>query len=230
MPHRVLVVEDEQEIAMPLLHTLEREGYDVTRVTSGLEAIALVEGPEPVGPPVDVMVLAVGLPDVSGLEVCRRVRDGGYRGGIIIVSRRASEADRVVGLDVGADDYLPKPFGLAELLARVRAVLRRTAGSRPDVPADAIRVDVAAHRVYAGEEEIALTSREFDVLAVLAASRDLVVPRQRLMSQVWREDWYGSSKTLDVTVGRLRHKLAEAGVTDRVVAVRGIGFRLQSGQ
>jgi DNA-binding response OmpR family regulator len=150
----------------------------------------------------------------------------------MIVTARAGELDRVVGLDYGADDYLAKPFGLAELQARVRALLRRTSSNSAaaeDARHDGLRIDVDARRVYAGEEEVPLTGKEFEVLNILAANRDKVVSRGRLMADVWDENWYGSTKTLDVTIGRLRQKLESVGVTDRVVAVRGVGFRLEGG-
>ncbi|MEX0427551.1 response regulator transcription factor [Nocardioides sp. DS6] len=225
MTHSVLVVEDEEDIAFPLVRTLEREGYAVTHVDTGGSALACLESPQPP----DVVILDLGLPDMDGLDVCRQARSAGFEGAIMIVTARAGELDRVVGLDYGADDYLAKPFGLAELQARVRALLRRTLRSSASVPDGALRIDVAAHRVYAGDTEISLTAKEFEVLAVLAASRDMVVPREKLMAEVWDENWYGSTKTLDVTIGRLRHKLDGAGVHERVVAVRGVGFRLESG-
>jgi len=228
MAQRVLVVEDEEDIAFPLVRTLEREGYEVTWLDSGTKALEFVEGT-----PVEVMILDLGLPDVDGLEVCRRARDGGFVGAILIVTARAGELDRVVGLDYGADDYLSKPFGLAELQARVRALLRRTSGGPSADNGDGrdhgLRIDVPARRVYAGEDEVPLTSKEFEVLTILAANRDKVVSRGRLMADVWDENWYGSTKTLDVTIGRLRQKLEGVGVTDRVVAVRGVGFRLEAG-
>jgi DNA-binding response OmpR family regulator len=149
----------------------------------------------------------------------------------MIVTARAGELDRGVGLDYGADDYLAKPFGLAELQARVRALLRRTSSptTAEKQPTDGLRIDVEARRVYAGTEEVPLTGKEFEVLNILAANRDKVVSRGRLMADVWDENWYGSTKTLDVTIGRLRQKLESVGVTDRVVAVRGVGFRLEGG-
>ena len=227
MAQRVLVVEDEEDIAFPLVRTLEREGYDVEWVESGQKALdTLSTKPE-------LVILDLGLPDIDGLEVCRRAREAGYQGAIMIVTARAGELDRVVGLDYGADDYLAKPFGLAELQARVRALLRRTSSPQPgaiDVTSpDGVRIDVDARRVYAGTEEVPLTGKEFEVLAILAANRDKVVSRGRLMADVWDENWYGSTKTLDVTIGRLRQKLESVGVTDRVVAVRGVGFRLEGG-
>jgi DNA-binding response OmpR family regulator len=168
---------------------------------------------------------------MDGLEVCRKARDQGYDGAIMIVTARAGELDRVVGLDYGADDYLAKPFGLAELQARVRALLRRTGGGSingSDQSDDGLRIDVGARRVYAGDTEVPLTGKEFDVLSILAANKDKVVSRGRLMADVWDENWYGSTKTLDVTIGRLRQKLEGQGVTERVVAVRGVGFRLEA--
>jgi DNA-binding response OmpR family regulator len=226
MAQRVLVVEDEEDIAFPLVRTLEREGYDVTWVDSGQKALdTLSTSPE-------LVILDLGLPDIDGLEVCRRAREAGFEGAIMIVTARAGELDRVVGLDYGADDYLAKPFGLAELQARVRALLRRTSSTTTtvvDERPDGLRIDVDARRVYAGEEEVPLTGKEFEVLNILAANRDKVVSRGRLMADVWDENWYGSTKTLDVTIGRLRQKLESVGVTDRVVAVRGVGFRLEGG-
>ena len=224
MAHRVLVVEDEEDIAIPLVRTLEREGYDVLWVDSGQKALDELEARS-----ADVVILDLGLPDMDGLEVCRKARGAGYTGAIMIVTARAGELDRVVGLDYGADDYLAKPFGLAELQARVRALIRRTTGGAGGEGADegALRIDVAARRVYAGDDEVPLTGKEFDVLSILAAHRDKVVSRGRLMADVWDENWYGSTKTLDVTIGRLRQKLESVGVSERVVAVRGVGFRLE---
>jgi DNA-binding response OmpR family regulator len=224
MGQTVLVVEDEEDIAFPLVRTLEREGYSVTWVDSGRKALD-----ELAVRPADVTILDLGLPDMDGLEVCRNAREVGYGGAIMILTARAGELDRVVGLDYGADDYLAKPFGLAELQARVRALLRRTTmgfGAGHDVDG-ALRIDVAARRVYAGADEVPLTGKEFEVLNILAANRDKVVSRGRLMADVWDENWYGSTKTLDVTIGRLRQKLESVGVSEKVVAVRGVGFRLE---
>jgi DNA-binding response OmpR family regulator len=223
---RVLVVEDEEDIAFPLVRTLEREGYTVAWVEDGATALERMQTDE-----ADVVILDLGLPDMDGLEVCRKARAAGYEGAIMIVTARAGELDRVVGLDYGADDYLAKPFGLAELQARVRALLRRTGGAQganaaeAQEPADenALRIDVVGRRVYVGTNEVSLTGKEFEVLNILAANRDKVVSRGRLMADVWDENWYGSTKTLDVTIGRLRQKLESVGVTERVVAVRGGG-------
>jgi DNA-binding response OmpR family regulator len=158
---------------------------------------------------------------MDGLDVCRTLRTRGYDGAVLIVTARALELDRVVGLDSGADDYLAKPFGLAELLARLRAILRRTSlrGDAAVVtpPANVLRVDTEAHRVYVGATEVPLTGKEYDVLCVLAAHRDKVVSRAQLMADVWAENWYGSTKTLE-----------EVGMSERVVTVRGVGFRLET--
>jgi DNA-binding response OmpR family regulator len=223
MPQRVLVVEDEEDIAFPLVRTLEREGYEVHWVDSGQKALDDVAAHH-----ADVVILDLGLPDMDGLEVCRKARDNGYDGAIMIVTARAGELDRVVGLDYGADDYMAKPFGLAELQARVRALLRRTsAAAAADGVDGGLRIDVAARRVFSGDDEVPLTGKEFEVLNVLVANKDKVVSRTRLMADVWDENWYGSTKTLDVTIGRLRQKLESVGVQEKVVAVRGVGFRLE---
>ncbi|MEO7270010.1 MAG: response regulator transcription factor [Knoellia sp.] len=237
MVAHVLLVEDDDKIAAPLVRTLEREGYEVERVAEGLPALARLAGGS-----VDLLLLDLGLPDVDGLDVCRRAREGGFTGGIIILTARDGELDRVVGLDVGADDYLAKPFGLSELLARARALLRRSAiraGAVPGsgqgsaaaaVPAEGrneLRVDVQARRIWVGGTELAATSKEFDVLALLDATRGAVVSRDRLISEVWDENWYGSTKTLDATIGRLRQKLDDAEAPATVTTVRGVGFRLE---
>ena len=229
MVQDVLVVEDEEDIAVPLMRTLEREGNAVNRVAGGADAIAFAVDNGPA-----VVILDLGLPDMDGLDVCRQMRAGGFEGGIIMVTARAGELDRVVGLDVGADDYLAKPFGLAELLARVRALLRRSGAPATQddttvTTASGLRIDAASRRVHLNEREIALTAKEFDVLAVLASNHDKVVPRETLMNQVWDQNWYGSTKTLDVTIGRLRSKLEAAEAGEKVVAIRGVGFRLETG-
>jgi DNA-binding response OmpR family regulator len=240
MPHRLLLVEDDDQIAAPLIRTLEREDYVVTRAANGLDAIELVAEGSP-----DLVLLDLGLPDVDGLEVCRRVRAAGFQGAIMILTARGGELDRVVGLDVGADDYLAKPFGLAELLARVRALLRRavpvaaettpapapaTSSSQPAGPAshpDAVRIEAQARRVWVGGRQLSLTAKEFDVIALLGSEPGAVLTRERVMDEVWDENWFGSTKALDATIGRLRQKLEESGTRSRVETVRGVGFRLE---
>jgi DNA-binding response OmpR family regulator len=241
MPHLVLLVEDDDQIAAPLIRTLEREDYLVERVAAGLPAVERVQAGG-----VDLVLLDLGLPDVDGLEVCRRIRAQGYLGGVLILTARGGELDRVVGLDVGADDYLAKPFGLAELLARARALLRRAAPADPEAataPAAAptaapvaaatagvgdLTVDTEARRVWVGSTELVVTAKEFDVLALLSSSPGTVFTRERVMDDVWDENWFGSTKTLDTTIGRLRQKLEDSGTSARVVTVRGVGFRLEN--
>jgi DNA-binding response OmpR family regulator len=241
--HRILLVEDDDAIAMPLQRALTRDGHDVRRTASGVEAVelALVDV-------VDLVLLDLGLPDLDGLEVCRLVREGGSRVGIIMLTARGDELDRVVGLDGGADDYLMKPFSLAELSARMRSLLRRvgvsgraaaaptTAGRlavpdpapvSADVQVPVLRVLVGARRVFVRDREVSLTVKEFDLMAALDRRRGDVVTREQLMDEVWDENWFGSTKTLDVTVARLRAKLDEAGGGVTILTARGVGFRLE---
>lgn len=228
MSHMVLLVEDDEGIAVPLIRTLEREGYQVDHVDHGAAAVAAVSTGQ-----IDLVILDLGLPDIDGLEVCRQIRTSGSDCALMILTARGGELDRVVGLDVGADDYLPKPFGLAELLARSRALLRRRAvpsapvESQQPATASGLYVDGKSRRVWAHGKEVPLTSKEFDVLSLLCEERGAVVTRERLMDEVWDANWFGSTKTLDVTIGRLRQKLEDAASPTVVVTVRGVGFRLE---
>ncbi|QIX28445.1 response regulator transcription factor [Nocardioides sp. JQ2195] len=233
MPVSILIVEDDDAIAAPLLRAIEREGYDVTRVATGGDALARVSSGG-----VSLVLLDLGLPDLDGLEVCRRLREDGFDGGIMILTARAGELDRVVGLDVGADDYLAKPFSLSELMARVRALLRRSVrAGDPGVPgaqpapaittATGLRVDSAARRAWVDADELPLTAKEFDVLVRLDERRGAVISRETLMADVWDENWFGSTKTLDATIGRLRQKLKDQHAPVELTTVRGVGFRLE---
>ena len=238
MSHRLLLVEDDDGIAMPLVRTLERDGYTVERVATGLDAVTRVREPGPDDP--EMVILDLGLPDVDGLDVCKRIRDGGYAGGVLILSARGGELDRVLGLDVGADDYLVKPFMLSELLARVRALLRRTVSrtgetavteSVPDgSPPEDFRVDVSTRQVWVAGEEVPLNAKEFDLLAQLHGRGGAVVTREHLMDEVWDANWFGSTKVLDVTMARLRQKLDGHEAPVQIVTVRGVGFRLERGR
>lgn len=223
--HRLLVIEDDDGIAEPLIRALSREGYLVERVATGAAGLEHAANGS-----IDLILLDLGLPDTDGLEVCQTLRSNGFDGGILILTARDGELDRVVGLDVGADDYLSKPFGLAELSARVRALLRRAARTDDSPASDSeprLRLDVGARRVWAGDVEIALTTKEFDLLALLHSELGSVIARERLMDEIWDANWYGSTKTLDVTTGRLRQKLEESNAGARIVTVRGVGFRLE---
>ena len=212
---RILVVEDDAGIAQSLVRGLARAGYVVDTASTGADAL--------VAPPADVVLLDLGLPDVDGVEVCRRLRRRGDVA-IIVVTARGEESDRVATLDEGADDYLVKPFGLAELLARVRAVLRRV---RPAGPVTYVygplSVDPRTRRVAVSGAEVMLTPKEFDIIECLAADPGRVVSRQELLERAWDANWYGPTKVLDVHVAALRRKL---GVEGLVETVYGRGFRL----
>jgi DNA-binding response OmpR family regulator len=220
----VLLIEDDGVIARSIGAHLRHGGLDVEWAEDGERGLRKLRFERP-----DVAVVDLMLPGLDGWTVTERARAEGIVTPIIVISARGSEHDKVHALEIGADDYLAKPFGLAELLARLRALLRRTtARASGRVDGQSLEVDLAAHRVQVGEKEISLTGKEFDVLAVLVANRNKVVSRSQLMSEVWSEGWYGSTKTLDVTIGRLRQKLERAAPADRVVTVRGVGFRLES--
>ncbi|MDX6647438.1 MAG: hypothetical protein QOK40_3165 [Miltoncostaeaceae bacterium] len=218
----VLVVEDDRAIAEPLARALRREGHEVEVVGDGELAVARgLEGRH------DLVILDLGLPGIDGVEVCQRLRAAGKTTPILMLTARAEEIDAVVGLDAGADDYQAKPFRLAELLARVRALLRRRA---PVLAACGVRVDPAARRAWLGERELSLTPKEFDLLALLLGEAGAVVSRERIMAEVWDANWYGSTKTLDVHVSALRRKLGDDPERPRLLhTVRGVGLRFQAG-
>ncbi|WP_277209656.1 response regulator transcription factor [Isoptericola croceus] len=223
----VLLAEDDPAIAEPLARALTREGYDVVVQGTGQGAIDNAGD-------ADIVVLDLGLPDIDGLDVAREIRGRGLSTPILVLTARADEVDLVVGLDAGADDYVTKPFRLAELLARVRALLRRTHGEAAEdeeLRAQDVRVDVAAHRAFQGERELHLTTKEFDLLKVLVNNAGSVVVRDTLMRDVWGSDPVGSTKTLDMHVSWLRRKLGDDANSPRYVStVRGLGFRFELGQ
>jgi DNA-binding response OmpR family regulator len=218
---RVLIVEDENAIAEPLASGLVREGFDVERVATGGDALAAGAA--------DVVLLDLRLPDMDGYDVCRALRERSDVP-IIMVTARGEEVDRVVGLELGADDYLVKPFGFRELVARIRAVTRRTGPRGPEQAGDqtarvgALEVDVRARRVRVDGREVDLTPKEFELLALLAGDPDAVVTRRRILEEVWETNWYGPTKTIDVHVASLRRKLGDARWIE---TVRGVGFRLR---
>jgi DNA-binding response OmpR family regulator len=212
---RVLVVEDDASIAAQLVRGLGRAGCRVTAVDSGGKALA--------ADPVDLVILDLGLHDMDGTEVCRRLRAVGDVP-IIVVTARSDEHDKVAALDLGADDYLAKPFGFAELTARMRAVLRRSR-ARTDHPVQhgPLRIDLAERRVEVSGVEILLTAKEFGILACLAAEPGRVVSREEIFAAVWDEHWYGPTRVLDVHMVSLRRKLGDPALIETVY---GIGFRL----
>jgi two-component system response regulator RegX3 len=215
---RVLLVEDDDRIAVPLVDGLRRHGFDPTRVTTGAQALA--------APETDVVLLDLGLPDLDGIEVCRQLR-ARSRVPILVITARGEETDRVLGLELGADDYLVKPFGFRELVARIRAVQRRVAGPAAAESEEqqwgTLRIQRRNRRVFVDAAEIALTPKEFDLLALLAEEPGVVITRQQLLEEVWDPHWYGPTKTIDVHVATLRKKLGDRGWIE---TVRGVGLRL----
>ncbi len=179
----------------------------------------------------DLVILDLGLPDIDGVDVARRIRDKGITVPILMLTARADEVDLVVGLDAGADDYVTKPFRLAELLARVRALLRRRSESEPasDLDVGGVRIDVAGHRAFLEDRELQLSGKEFDLLHVLVAHAGQVVSREHLMREVWDADPHAPSKTLDMHVSWLRRKLGDDAAKPRfITTVRGMGFRFEN--
>jgi two-component system, OmpR family, response regulator RegX3 len=223
-PMRVLVVEDDPAIAGPLTRGLTRAGYDVEHVATAAQALAATS--------VDLVLLDLGLPDADGIDVCRQLRASSAVP-IIVVSARTDELDRVLGLELGADDYVVKPFGMRELMARIRAVLRRvqvpvTTDPPRTQPWDTtvvgdLRLDRRARRVHLGDDEVPLTPKEFDLLALLMQDPGAVYRRETIIDEVWDTNWYGSTRTLDVHVAALRRKLGDPAWIE---TVRGVGFRL----
>ncbi len=225
-----MLVEDDRAIGEPLQRALERDGYKVTWVSTGTAALT--------AEPADLVLLDLGLPDMDGLDVCRKLRSTSATP-IIVLTARGEEIDRVLGLELGADDYVVKPFGSRELIARIRAVTRRTNAAPPDaegvaeasgVEADNVQrlgvltLDRRSHRVLLREVELILTPKEYDLLAVLAEDPGALRTRGEIIDQVWDSHWYGPTKTLDVHIASLRKKL---GDTTWIETVRGVGFRLR---
>ena len=221
----VLLVEDEESITEPLAEALSREGFEPVIAGTAAAALELAASRSP-----DLVLLDLMLPDGSGLDVCRELRSRSSVP-IIMVTARGEEMDRVVGLEVGADDYVVKPFSAREVVARIRAVLRRTAAAPPGPPAETIelgdlRVDAARRTATLADEPLELSRKEFDLLRLLVESAGTVVTRERLIDEVWDTNWFGSTKTLDVHVSGLRKKLGDDPNAPRYIhTVRGVGFR-----
>jgi DNA-binding response OmpR family regulator len=218
----VLVVEDDEAIALGLVRILLQQGLAVSHVAEGRLALPATT------PSVGIVVLDLGLPDVDGIAVCRDLRRARPDLAILILTARDREMDVVAGLDAGADDYMTKPFRLAELLARVRTHQRRleaaTEAPSGRIEAGPVAVDVEARRAWVGEDELDLRPKEFDLLALLASRAGRVVTREQLMADVWDTNWFGSTKTLDMHVSWLRQKLPEATIT----TLRGVGYRFEA--
>jgi two-component system, OmpR family, response regulator RegX3 len=220
---RILFVEDERSISEPFSHALEREGFEAVVAATAAEALRLAESVDP-----DLVLLDLMLPDGDGRDVCREIRRRSDIP-IIMLTARGTETDRIVGLELGADDYVVKPFSGPEVIARIRAVLRRT-GSSPAgeevARVEGLELDGASRRVTLDGEEVELSRKEFDLLAALMERAGRVVRRETLMEEVWDENWFGSTRTLDTHIGWLRKKLGDDPAAPRFIhTVRGVGFR-----
>jgi DNA-binding response OmpR family regulator len=226
-PSRVLIVEDAPEFLAMLVPLLEGEGYEVRTAADGVAAVDLARSFAP-----DVIVLDLTLPGKDGLDVCREVRSfsDAY---VIMLTARADEVDRVVGLEVGADDYVTKPFSPRELVARVRAMLRRprataVVGTSPDVRRfGPLQIDVTGREVTVGGELAPLTKIEFDLLATLSSRPEMVFSRELLRENVWGPDWFGDDHVVDVHIANLRRKIDKEGPGSFLRTVRGVGYRME---
>ena len=221
---QLLVAEDDAETRKALERILRYEGYDVVAVADGAAALAAIDEQGP-----DAILLDVGMPHVDGLTVCRRLRNRGDRTPVLMLTARQELADRVAGLDAGADDYLAKPFELEELLARVRALLRRVGDQGGDVfVVGPFKLDVPRRLVTGPSGPIDLTRTEFAILELLMRNADIVLERSVMYDRIWGYDFGGSSRSLDVHVGYLRRKLEADGTPRLIDTVRGVGFVLRT--
>jgi DNA-binding response OmpR family regulator len=218
---RVILAEDDPDISTPLLRALLREGYDVRHVVDGPAALA-----GGLSGTADLLVLDLGLPGMDGLDVCRTLRSRGADLPVLVLTARTSEPDLVLGLDAGADDYVAKPFRLAELLARIRVQLRRSSPEGEVLGAGLITVDTASRRVevFGVGGDAGLTPKEYELLVLLLRKAGTAVSREVIMREVWRTEWLGATKTLDMHVSTLRRKLGPAGA--QITTIRGVGLRL----
>jgi len=230
--HRALVVEDEEQLAALVASYLERDGFEVTVTGDGTEAVGLARTVDP-----DMVVLDLGLPGLDGVEVCRQIRtfSDAY---IVIATARSDEIDTLIGLSVGADDYMTKPFSPRELMARIQAMLRRprplghVSEDRGDTQQfGALRIDVAGRDAWLDGEPIALTRTEFDLLATLAEHPRMAFSRRQLIDGVWGSAWVGDEHLVDVHIGHLRRKLGDEATAGRFVrTIRGVGYRMGTGE
>ncbi len=226
----VLVIEDEENLQEALKYNLEREGYDVLTASDGERGLSLARDKRP-----DLVILDIMLPVLDGLEVCRILRRE-HDTPIIMLTAKGEEVDRVVGLELGADDYITKPFSMRELLARLRSVLRRTRNqSREDtlpsselLTSGDLQVDLAGHTVRLGDKELELKPREFDLLALLVANKGRAFTRDQILERLWGQDYIGDARTVDVHIRWIRQKLETVpGSPNRIVTIRGVGYRFQ---
>jgi DNA-binding response OmpR family regulator len=220
----LLLVEDDAKIGKGVAQALENSGYEVEWVTTGRAALDAA-----ISAPPALVLLDLGLPDIDGVDVCAQLRTLLPSTTIVILTARTDEIDVVVGLDAGADDYVGKPFRLGELMARVRAHLRRphAEGRHETFEVGSLTVDMASRRVVCEGSEVELRPKEFDLLALLIANAGRAMPRERIMEEVWDEHWFGSTKTLDMHISALRRKLAESSDQVVITTLRGVGYRLE---
>jgi DNA-binding response OmpR family regulator len=220
---RILIVEDDERIGSTLLRALRGNEYDSHWATTGREAIDEATATRP-----DLVILDLGLPDIDGLDVCRQIHELDASIEIVMLTARDEELDIVIGLDAGAIDYITKPFKLAELLARIRAQFRRNDTQTLTRAAFGdLTIDLRARRVWIAGSEVALRAKEFDLLARLLADVGNAVTRETLMTDVWDEHWFGSTKTLDFHISALRRKIDAPDSGSRVTTLRGIGYRYE---
>ena len=225
---KILIVEDETTLAETLAENLAEEGYEVSTAANGESGLALIRSELP-----DLIILDIMLPILDGLSICRIVRKDTSTAHIpiIMLTARGTEVDKIVGLESGADDYIVKPFGLGEFLARVRAMMRRT--SRPTVVQDELvsgnlRVDFTGRRVYLGNDELPLSNKEFDLLSELMRNQGVVLSRDLILTKVWGYDYFGDKRTVDVHIRWLREKIEEdPSDPKRIATVRGVGYRFE---
>ena len=232
---RILLVEDEENYRVPLAFSLRRDGFDVVQAADGVEAVEAFEAAGPSGGgSIDLVLLDLMLPRLSGIEVCRRIRRASTVP-VIMLTARDSEADTVVGLRIGADDYVTKPYSYRELLARVNAVLRRSRGeeqepAEPVLEVGRVRMDVERHEVTVDGEAVAMPPREFELLELFMRHPGRVLARGEIIDRVWGADYVGDTKTLDVHVKRIRAKIeVEPGEPKLLITVRGVGYKLAAG-
>jgi len=228
MTASIVIAEDDRAVRESVTRALELEGYTVTAVGDGAAALE-VAGADGV----DLLILDLGMPNVDGLTVCRRLRSAGSRMPILVLTARTEVSDRVSGLDAGADDYLPKPFSLDELFARIRSLLRRSTygddeAELREVTVDDLRIDDASRRAWRGDREMELTKTEFDLLQLLAYNAGVVLSHSTIYDRIWGYDFGPDSKALAVYIGYLRRKTEEGGESRLIQTVRGVGYTLRA--
>ena len=219
---RVLVIEDDGDLRRLLRRGLEEEGFDVVQASRGSDAVALAEAEPP-----DLLVIDIGLPDADGRDVCQAIRSRGVESPVLFLTARNQMVDRLAGFSAGGDDYLTKPFEFAELIARLRALLRRSAGTLPAIVAGDLRLDPAVHAVASGEITVPLTPTEFRLLGALIARHGETVRRRELIAAGWPNGAIVHDNTLDVYLGRMRKKLTKLPTESRIGTVHGVGYKLE---